>query len=227
MTPAEPKIPWSTTTRFVSQLSHDLRNHLNAIELQSAFLGEIVEDGEAKKEVERLREMTRDLCADLQKVSRLLAKVQPIPISYRASEFVEDLRAKLEEKRPAEAQTVKWQNSLGEEMLEIDPQLMEVAFLELFDNAFAHDPAEGKISFSAGASGDAIEFHLREPKQGFEHSTQHWGEEPLVSIRHGHYGLGLFRARRILEAHHGTMRAEFDPKTAVFTTTVCLPRLVS
>ena len=32
-------VPWSDTVRFVRQLSHDLRNDLNAIELQSAYIG--------------------------------------------------------------------------------------------------------------------------------------------------------------------------------------------
>ena len=34
-------LPWSDTVRFVRQLSHDLRNDLNAIELQSAYIGEL------------------------------------------------------------------------------------------------------------------------------------------------------------------------------------------
>lgn len=227
MSPTEPKIPWSTTTKFVSQLSHDLRNHLNAIELQGAFLSEIADNPETSKEIQRLREMTGELSAQLQKLARLLAKVQPMTMSYRASEFAEDLRAKLEEQRPAEAKTVEWQISLDEEPFEIDPQLLQGAFLELFDNAFTHDRGSGSILFSAHANSDAIEFCLAEPKQRFEHPVENWGGQPLLSIRHGHYGLGLFRARSILEAHHGTLRAEFDPAAEVFTTTICLPRIVS
>ena len=38
--------------RFVRQLNHDLRNHLNAIELQSTFLAELAQDGELKPEVQ-------------------------------------------------------------------------------------------------------------------------------------------------------------------------------
>ena len=77
MSPTEPKIAWSTTTKFLAQLSHDLRNHLNAIELQGAFLSEIADNPETSKEVQRLREMTGELSAHLQKLSRLLAKALP------------------------------------------------------------------------------------------------------------------------------------------------------
>ena len=42
-------VPWSDTVRFVRQLSHDLRNDLNAIELQSAYIGELTQDQELTK----------------------------------------------------------------------------------------------------------------------------------------------------------------------------------
>ena len=48
-------VPWNDVVHFVRQLSHDLRNHLNAIELQSTFLAELAEDAELKTEVGRLR----------------------------------------------------------------------------------------------------------------------------------------------------------------------------
>jgi K+-sensing histidine kinase KdpD len=171
--------------------------------------------------------MTGELSGHLQKLSRLLAKVQPMKMRYQISEFVEDLRAKLEEEHPAEAKAVEWQSSISNEAFEIDPQLLQAAFLELFENAFTHDRGTGAISFFARSGSDAVEFRLSEPKQRFEHPLADWGGQPLLNIRHGHYGLGLFRVRSILEAHDGSLRAEFDPVAEVFTTTVCLPRIVS
>ena len=50
-------VPWSDTVRFVRQLSHDLRNDLNAIELQSAYIGELTQDQELTSEIKRLREV--------------------------------------------------------------------------------------------------------------------------------------------------------------------------
>ena len=191
------------------------------------MLGEIVEDPEARKEVERLRELSGALEADLHKISRLVARPQPTTITYRGSELIEDLRAKLEREHPAEAKSVVWQSSLGEEEMEIDPQLLGAAFLELFANAFAHDRAEGPITFAAHPQAEAIEFILSEPKSRFDQSTENWGRQPLGRLRHGHYSLGLNRARGIFEAHHGTLRARYDSGAAVFSTTVCLPRRVS
>ena len=223
MLEAEPRILWTEVTRFVGQVNHDLRNHLNAIELQIAFLSEIVTEPKAIDEVKRLREMTGELGAHLRRLSTSLAKIQLQTMPYQAAEFVEDLRARLALDQAEEAAAIEWKVSLGEEAIEIDPQLLQSALLELCSNAFTHDRAEGALVFEARRAGDSVEFSLREPKRQFKGATGDWGTRPLGQIRNGHYALGLFRARSIFEAHHGTYRAQFDPAASVLVTTVSLP----
>ena len=213
--------------KFVGQLNHDLRNHLNAIELQAACLNETVREPETGSEIKRLREMTGDLCTHLQRLSASLAGVQPNTMTYLAGEFFEDLRAKLGLEEPELAAEVEWKSSLGEEALEIDPYILQEAFLELFRNAAAHERGEGALSFESRREGESIEFTLREPKTKFDGETENWGGRPLRQIRSGHYGLGLFRARSIFEAHHGTLRAQFDPAASSLVTTVSLPILMA
>ncbi|PYJ71572.1 MAG: hypothetical protein DME75_07240, partial [Verrucomicrobia bacterium] len=75
-------IPWIDTVRFIRQLSHDLRNHLNAIELQSAYISELEGNEELKGEIKRLREMVSRLTSTLQKLSIGLGDIQPNLISY-------------------------------------------------------------------------------------------------------------------------------------------------
>jgi light-regulated signal transduction histidine kinase (bacteriophytochrome) len=224
---AEPNISWTELTKFVGQLNHDLRNHLNAIELQAACLSEIVREPEADSEMKRLREMTGDLCAHLQRLSASLAGIQLNPMRYLAAEFVEDLRAKLVLEQPKLATDVEWKSSLREEALNIDPHLLQEAFLELFCNAGAHERGEGALAFESCRDGESIQFSLREPKAKFDGGTENWGGRPLQRIRSGHYGLGLFRARSIFEAHHGNIRAQFDPAASTLVTAVSLPILVA
>ena len=223
----EPNIGWTKLTKFVGQLNHDLRNHLNAVELQAAFLSEIASDKEAKSEIGRLREMTGEMSTHLQRLSASLARIQPTTMRYLAAEFIEDLRAKMDRGQPELAAQVDWKISLGEEALEMDPYLLQEAFFELFTNASTHGRAEGSLVFEARHEGETIEFILREPKVKFDGTTENWGGHPLAGTRSGHYGLGLFRARGIFEAHHGTLRAQFDPTTSTLVTTVSLPILVS
>ena len=223
MLPLEPNISWPHVTKFIGQLSHDLRNHLNAVELQAAYLGEIVDTPEARTEIKRLREMTGDLSAHLQKLSATLAKVRPQMMPYPAADFVEDLRARLTLAQPEQSAAVEWEISLGKEMLEIDPQILPEAFVELFANADAHGRAEGPLVFAGRAEGETVEFSLREPKAPFNGATADWGTRPLEHVRSGHYGLGLFRARSIFEAHHAHYRVHFDPAASILQTNVSFP----
>jgi len=223
MSQAEPNILWPEVTKFVRQLNHDLRNHLNAVELQTALLGEIVEESEAKGEIKRLREMTGEVNAHLHRLSAKLANIRPELMSYPAKDFAEDLRAKLNLAHPEQSAAVDWKLPQGEEMLEIDPQLLAEAFLELFANASAHGREEGPLVFEVRGRGQTVEFSLREPKGQLNSATEQWGASPLQQVRSGHYGLGLFRARGIFEAHHGQYRVHFDPAASVLETIVTLP----
>lgn len=168
--------------------------------------------------------MTGELGAHLHRLTNLLAKIELNTIPYRAREFVEDLRAKLARDEREQAAAIGWTISLGDETIEIDPQLLQEAFEELIANAFAHGRGEGALVFEARKMDSSIEFILREPKMNFDGTTDEWGTRPLGKVRHGHYALGLHRARGIFEAHHGSLRAEFDRATSVLTTTVVLPR---
>ena len=58
--------------KFLRQLGHDLRNHLNAAELQSAYLAELAEDPELKEEIKRLRAMISEMGASLERLTSVL-----------------------------------------------------------------------------------------------------------------------------------------------------------
>jgi K+-sensing histidine kinase KdpD len=200
MSQYDPSVPWPQVEKFIGQLNHDLRNHLNAIELQSAFLGEIVQTDEARNEIKRLREMTAEMNARLH------------------------LRARVTAKHREDAAAIEWQVSLGKEELEIDPQLVLAAFEELLENALNHERGEGPLVFAADGDGAFIKFTLREPKKNPPASIDDWGARPFAEMRHGHYALGLFRARSIFAAHDGTLQASFDPASGTLLTVVRLPR---
>jgi K+-sensing histidine kinase KdpD len=216
-------VPWSDTVRFVRQLSHDLRNHLNAIELQSVYISELDADPELKREIKRLRENISRLTAILQKLSAGLREIKPNPISYRAADFIEDLRKKIAHDFPSESTEVSWEAGTGDSVLNIDPQLLQQAFIELFANAFQHARGKGALVAMARIDKNRFVFALREPKAQFELPTENWGREPLRTISQGHYGLGLNRVRVIVEAHGGEMHAHYDSKGPMLVTTLTLP----
>jgi K+-sensing histidine kinase KdpD len=217
-------VSWDNIVRFVRQLSHDLRNDLNAAELQAAFVGELAgEDAELKEEVKRLRGFIAKLAATLQAVSTAVGQVSLNTMPYRAADFIEDLRQKMVKDFPVESAAVNWENQTRDTMVMIDPQLLQLALLEIFRNAFQHQRGEGPLAAKAGINDKEFIITLREPKAHFELPTENWGRDPIGNVRQGHYGLGLNRVRVILEAHGGELRAQYDPKTSSLVTTITLP----
>jgi K+-sensing histidine kinase KdpD len=216
-------IPWSDTVRFIRQLNHDLRNHLNTIELQSAYINELAENPDLKGEIKRLREMISRLTAILQKLSRGVDDVKPNLISYRASDFVDDLQKTIAHEFPNTSNEIVWNVQLADGALDIDPVMLQQAFIELFANAFQHDRGEGQIVVTARIDKNRFILTLDEPKTRFELSTESWAREPLRKIGQGHYGFGLNRVRVIMQAHGGEMHAQYDSKTARLITKLILP----
>ena len=219
-----PDLPWSDVTRFVRQVSHDLRNHLNAAELQSAYLGEIATDPELKDEIKRLRVMLSSFGAVLQKLSADMGHARPSLMAYKANEFLEDVRSRIESKGAKETPKILWDVQVGDATVKIDPQLLPQAIDELVQNAARHAPSGGAIQLKAAIDGrDSLVLTLIEPKERFESTTENWGREPLRSITQGHYGLGLNRARIIVEAHGGRLDAQYDNVSKNLVTKITLP----
>jgi K+-sensing histidine kinase KdpD len=216
-------VPFTDMVRFVRQLSHDLRNDLNAIELQSAYIGELNEDEELTSEIKRLREVVSGLNSTLQSLSRAVAKIAPNLITYPANEFLADTRTQIERNFSKQNHEITWDMQGQDATLNIDPQLFQEVFVELFANAFQHDRGKGALVARAKISDGQFLFTLHEPKPIFSSDTQKWGREPLRKIRQRHYGLGLSRVRAIIEAHGGEFRAEYDSKAATLVSIVALP----
>ena len=222
--PTDPlTVPWSDTVRFVRQLTHDLRNDLNAIELRSAYIGELTQDQELTSEIKRLREVVSNMNSTLQLLSRAVGEVTPTVITYPAGEFLTDMRTQIERNFSKENQEITWDVQLQDGILNIDPQLFQEVFVELFANAFQHDRGNGPVVARARISDGQFLFSLHEPKAVFSSETQNWGREPFRNISQRHYGLGLNRVRAIIEAHGGELQAQYDPKAATLVSTMALP----
>jgi len=216
-------VAWSDVVHFIRQLSHDLRNHLNAIELQSAYISELEPDDELKSEIKRLREMISGLTSTLQSLSKAVSVVKPNLISYPAADFVEDLRQKIDHDFSGKYAEITWNVQLSDATLNIDPQLLQETFTEFFANAFRLNRGKGPLVATAKIDNNQFLFTLEEPKARFDLLTDDWGREPLRQISQGHYGLGLNRVRAIVETHGGELYAQYNPNVPALTTTLVLP----
>lgn len=227
-TPAEPiNVPFPRVTGLVRQLTHDVRNGLNNVDLQAAFLQEIVTDPQALPEIKRLRAMVSDAAKMLQAFSATFWLAEPTCITYSAAVFIEDFRSRLARSLPDQAPELQWSVELGDEAISVDIEMIFRGLLEFIKNAFhfrdGHDPIEVVVR----ANECHLLIDLSEHKTSVPSSPEGWGAEPLVSTRRGGFGMGLFHARRILSAHHGDAVATFDPEAERLTTRLSLPLAAS
>jgi signal transduction histidine kinase len=228
--PAEPAavapVPWARIDRFVGQLTHDVRNGLNAIELRLTLLGELSADPEVMAEVKALRATLGNVTRQLQSVKTLTGPVTPHILRYPAGDFCEDLRERFARTHPHAAARIDWRIAVAGACMSIDPELTLGALLEILGNALQFGSArEASITLVAEerAGGSVVmQVHEAQPTPPAV-SPADWGRAPLHTTRSSAYGLGLFRVRRIIEAQGGTLEADYADGPGVLTTTITLP----
>lgn len=217
-------VPWPQVERFVGLFTHDIRNGLNAVELQLTLLGEISDDPSVKEEVRRVRASVGDITRQLHAVRLATGPLTPHLFLYPAVDFVEDLRERFERRYPDATARTRWQVELGRCSLSIDPELSMTALLELLGNAllFALDGSLIEVRAEDGA--DGMMFAIRQSCGAAPvDAPDNWGRTPLTSSRRDGYGLGAFRAWRTIEAQKGTLRFTFLEGEQSMVTTVVLP----
>jgi hypothetical protein len=213
-----PDVSWSRIAAFVRQHAHDLRNDLNALDLDAALLAELVTDAEAREGVKRMRAGIKKIATDLRALSNLLAAPHPAPRDVAARE----LFALWQE--AGGAAEVEWTDALGDEHVNVDPNGIGWAFHELFSNASAFRSG-GTLRATARAADGGVTFELREPKSA-PTDTSRWGRAPFESTRPGHYGLGLCALVRTISANGGTVAWRFAEAERELVTTICFPAVV-
>ena len=224
---ADVTVPFERVGALVRQLTHDARNGLNGMELQAAFIAELLNDpldeAEARLALKRLRTLIAEQGKMLQRCSARFHVPPPNPVTYPAKHFVEDFRARFAKTLPDFAPQVAWTQDLADEAIPVDVEMIFAALGEIWQNA-AHFQERGEpVAAHAGAKSGRFQIELREHRAALASAPATWGHEPLVSTRPGGYGLGIFHARRLLAAHGGGVEFTHDPASAQLTTRIFLP----
>jgi hypothetical protein len=94
-------------------------------------------------------------------------RIAPNLVTYPAGEFLTDMRTQIERNFSKENHEITWDVQLQDGMLNIDPQLFQEVFVELFANAFQHDRGNGALVARARISDGRFLFSLHEPKAVF------------------------------------------------------------
>ena len=227
MNAAEPLVPFERVGKMVGQLTHDVRNRLSGMQLQSAYVADLLTDpkdaAEAARELKRLRGMIEDYAKSLKGFSRRFRVPPPELVRYPAKSLIEDFCQRLARVQPEFAPQVTWTVELADEAVEVDPEMTFEALGEFFQNAAHFQEAGAPVLARASVEGGRFCLALREHKTALPSDPAAWGAEPLVSTRDGGYGLGIFHARQLLAAHGGGVDFTHDPVAAQLTTRIFLP----
>jgi signal transduction histidine kinase len=208
-------------------LTHDVRNSLNNVDLQAAFLQEIVTDPQAVPEIKRLRGMVTDAAKMLQAMSARFWLAEPNFVTYSAAIFVEDLRARVAKMLPEQAPEIQWTVKLGKESISVDIEMLFRGLGEFIKNAFHFREGQRPIDVRISAEKGSLVIELSESKSSVPSAPDGWGCEPLVSTRRSGFGMGLFYARQVFAAHEGEITATFDAAEERLTTRLSLPLAAS
>ena len=134
---------------FVRQVTHDVRNGLNAIDLQSAFIAEIAGEGEVAEEMGKLRRMVSHVTRDMQELSCRFGELRPVMMDYPVQEFLQGLKEAVEEEFETQAKRIVWEVKVGDEEMEMDYTLLMNVLMELTRNAIFFREGDQAIHFTA------------------------------------------------------------------------------
>ena len=219
-----PVVPFELVGKFVRQLSHDVRNNLGSMDLQAAFVLELVTDPEVRDEVKKLRSMVTSSAKALQNVSSQFWVAQPNFITVSAKIVFEDFRDRLARLLPEEAAKISWSDELKEEQVNVDLEMFFNAAGECFRNAvYFRAPSGAEVKARVFAAGGECVLEIIQPTVDADIDTTAWGRAPLVSTRRGGYGLGLYHARQVFNLHQGEVCFLHEPAKGVLVSRITMP----
>ena len=214
-----PDPSWSPFAKFLRQHTPDVCNDLNGLDLETVLLADFIASGEGGETIRRIRSQIRRLAADLRGLSRKFSEPNPVRAVYPARELFliwQDQPATLDP-----APNVQWRDTLGAEEVTVEASAVADVFRELLANAHAFGTGDPIFATSRMEEGQVV-FELREPKHA-PVDPGDWGSAPFASMRHGHYGLGLWAAQRTITANGGEVRRRYAHDAKELITTLRFP----
>lgn len=212
-------VPWERIADFFRQHTHDLRNDLNGLDLESALLQEIIAESGADENIFRIRQQLRSLGECLRRVNHMFHEPHPARYPIAASELLLILHEKHAQVNPP--LEVVWREEVGDVEVSVDGEMLARVFEELLSNAAFF--GEGKpVEISAFLENEHVVFEMREPKDSAL-NTREWGQ-PFFTTRHKGYGLGLWYVWRVLQANEVIFQQAFRMDEKVLVTRLLIKK---
>lgn len=217
---SESSISPTRVAAFIRQYTHDVRNTINCMDLEMELMQDLITEPEAVTSMNRIREQLRAMEVQMRSLSAAFHEPRPTPDIIHARVLLQIWREKHAEL--SDAAQIQWSDKLGDEQVEVDVEMVAAAFSELLNNTTAHsEGSAGPLSAHAEAKAGLVVFHLKEPKKTAVNPVG-W-TQPFSATSRGHYGLGLWAAKRKLEANGARFSQRWDEKESALITEIGLP----
>lgn len=215
---------------MIADIAHELRTPLTNIR---GYL-EAISDGVVQPDANTIGSLNEEaallsrLVSDLQELS--LAESGALKFDSRVQDIGCVLKQTVEMKRPtatAKGLTLTDAIQPGLPLVNIDAQRISQVLRNLLENAIAHTESGGSITVSAAKQGNNIAVSVADTGEGISaEDIPHLFErfyrvDPSRTRTTGGSGLGLKIAKRLVEAHGGTIIVRSEPgKGSCFTFTI-------
>ena len=198
---------------FLSMVTHDIKSPLSVILGYTDLLQDGVATpamlGETLTRIRESGEQINTLVSNFLELSRI--ETGRVPLERRATDLNEVVARVVDQHAPRATRKGVTVECRSEPLalLEIDPQYIDRALQNLLSNAIKYTASGGRITMAVGRNGAAAEVSVADTEQGI-------GAEELPHVfekfrrarearRTEGTGLGLYIAKRIVEAHGGQL----------------------
>jgi len=189
---------------FTSGVAHEIKNPLNSLALVLEMLGRKV-PAEAKGDLDLGKAQVRTIARIVDRFSRVVKAVRPEAEPLTLDEVLRQSAASLAAEVPAASSRIEVEVPPGVR-LSADRDLLAQAFLNILKNA-VEASGDGQVRVKGRRSGGRVEVVVRDEGPGFPDGAAGRLFEPFFSTKEKGMGIGLYLARRIIEAHGGTIEA--------------------
>lgn len=210
---------------MLAGVAHEVKNPLGGIELFGGLLSEELAAPPVDVPPEALAEAKSHLSRILDEVAYLrrivddfltFARDQRLQkVETSLTELARHVRSHVE----AEAQEkgVGVEVDVPSAQLCVDPSLLTAALVNLVKNAVQAAPAGSTVRLSGEAGGAGVQLFVTDAGEGIPGEKQERVFEAFFTTRQKGTGLGLPLARKIVEAHGGSLTLRSEPGRTEFT----------
>ena len=194
--------------RMSSFIMHDLKNLTNSLSLVSQNARENIDNPEFQKDAIRSIDIT------VERMKGLIGKLSDLPGDLDLKKNTVNIKTVVGnaiEKLPSNStKSVAVISEIDASYrVDVDPEAMDMVFLNLLKNAHEAVGAEGRITIRAVPNDGNIDVTITDNGVGMDHEyMQSSLFRPFKTTKKGGFGIGLFQCKTIIDAHGGKIEVK-------------------